>query len=39
MLSPLKWKHEDRVGLLIATAFGAVLGLAIGYWTAVGQEF
>ena len=31
MLNPLKWKYEDQVGLIIATAFGALLGLAIGY--------
>jgi uncharacterized membrane protein YeaQ/YmgE (transglycosylase-associated protein family) len=31
MLNPLKWKYEDQVGLIVATAFGAVLGLAIGY--------
>jgi len=31
MLNPLKWKYEDQVGLVVATAFGAVLGLAIGY--------
>ena len=37
MLNPLKWKHEDRVGLLVATAFGAALGLAIGY--SPGQEW
>jgi len=31
MLNPLKWKYEDQVGLIIATAFGALLGLADGY--------
>ena len=31
MLNPLKWKYEDRVGLITATAFGATLGLASGY--------
>jgi uncharacterized membrane protein YeaQ/YmgE (transglycosylase-associated protein family) len=31
MLNPRKWKHEDRVGLLIACAFGAVIGIALGY--------
>jgi len=31
MLNPLKWKYEDQVGLIIANAFGAMLGLAIGY--------
>jgi len=31
MINPLKWKYEDQVGLVTATSFGAVLGLAIGY--------
>jgi hypothetical protein len=31
MLNPLKWKYEDQVGLIVATSFGAVLGLAMGY--------
>ena len=31
MLNPLKWKYEDQVGLIIATAFGALLGLVNGY--------
>jgi hypothetical protein len=31
MLNPLKWKYEDQVGLLVATAFEAALGLATGY--------
>ena len=31
MLNPLKWKYEDQVGLITATAFGATLGLASGY--------
>jgi hypothetical protein len=31
MLNPLKWKYEDRVGLITATAFGAAVGIATGY--------
>jgi hypothetical protein len=31
MLNPLKWKYEDQVGLLVATAFEAALGLATAY--------
>ena len=31
MLNPLKWKYEDRVRLLIATAFGALFGFTNGY--------
>ena len=30
-LNPLKWKYEDQVGLITATAFGATFGLASGY--------
>ena len=37
MLKPLKWKYVDQVGLIIATAFGALLGLVIGY--SPGQEW
>jgi len=32
MLNPLKWKYEDQVGLIIATAFGALLGLTTDYF-------
>jgi CDP-diglyceride synthetase len=31
MLNPLKWKYEDQVGLITATAFGATFGLASSY--------
>ena len=31
MINPLKWKYEDRVGLLVAAIVGAVLGIATGY--------
>jgi prepilin signal peptidase PulO-like enzyme (type II secretory pathway) len=31
MFNPLKWEHEDRVRLLFAAAFGALLGFANGY--------
>jgi uncharacterized membrane protein YeaQ/YmgE (transglycosylase-associated protein family) len=31
MLNPLKWKYQDQVGLITATAFGALLGLVNGY--------
>ena len=47
MLNPLKWKYEDQVGLIIASAFGALLALANGYspghewsnllWAVVGE--
>ena len=30
MLNPLKWKYEDRVGLLVATLAGAALGIIAG---------
>ena len=30
MLNPLKWKYEDRVGLLVATLAGAGLGIVAG---------
>ena len=29
MLNPLKWKYEDRLRLLFATAFGAALGFTL----------
>jgi hypothetical protein len=31
MLNPLKWKFVDRVRLLFAIAFGAVVGFFNGY--------
>jgi nucleotidyltransferase/DNA polymerase involved in DNA repair len=31
MLNPRKWKYEDRLRLLFATAFGAALGFTNGY--------
>jgi hypothetical protein len=31
MLNPIKWKHEDQVGLLISIIAGAGLGIVIGY--------
>ena len=31
MLDPLKWKYEDRVGLLVSTIAGAGLGIVVGY--------
>ena len=31
MPNPLKWKHEDQVGLLVSTIAGAGLGIVIGY--------
>ena len=31
MLNPLKWKYEDRVGLLVSTIAGAGLGIVVGY--------
>ena len=31
MLNPLKWKYEDRLRLLFATVFGALLGFTNGY--------
>jgi uncharacterized membrane protein YeaQ/YmgE (transglycosylase-associated protein family) len=37
MLNPLKWKYEDQVGLIVATAFGALLGFVNGY--APGHEW
>jgi hypothetical protein len=37
MLNPLRWKYQDQVGLSVATAFGALLGLANGY--APGHEW
>ncbi len=30
MLNPLEWKPEHRAGLLVATAAGAALGVAVG---------
>jgi len=32
MLDPRKWKYEDRLGLLFAAAFGAVLGFTTDYF-------
>ena len=29
MPNPLKWKHEDQVGLLVSTIAGAGFGIAI----------
>jgi hypothetical protein len=31
MLDPRKWEYVDRLRLLIAAAFGALLGLTNGY--------
>jgi hypothetical protein len=31
MFNPRKWKYVDRVRLLFATAFGALLGFTNGY--------
>ena len=31
MLNPLKWKHEDQVGLLVSAIAGAGLGIVVGY--------
>jgi len=31
MPNPLKWKHEDQVGLLVSTIAGAGLGIVIGH--------
>jgi hypothetical protein len=31
MLDPRKWEHVDRLRLLIAVAFGALLGFTNGY--------
>jgi len=31
MLDPRDWKHEDRLRLLFAAAFGALLGFTNGY--------
>jgi hypothetical protein len=31
MLDPRKWEYVDRLRLLIAAAFGAMLGLTNGY--------
>jgi hypothetical protein len=34
MLNPLdEWKPEHRAGLLVASAGGAALGVAVGFWT------
>ena len=30
MLTPLKWKNEDQVGLLVATLAGAIFGVIAG---------
>jgi uncharacterized membrane protein len=30
MLNPLKWKHVDQARLLLAAAFGALLGFTTG---------
>jgi len=32
MLNPRKWKYEDRLRLLFAAAFGAVLGFTTDYF-------
>jgi hypothetical protein len=32
MLNPLKWKYEDRLRLLFAAGFGALLGLTTDYF-------
>jgi hypothetical protein len=47
MFNPLKWKQIDQARLLIATAFGALLGFTNGsgnvwfnlLWTLVGAVF
>jgi len=31
MINPLKWKDEDRGGLLVAAIAGAALGIVTGY--------
>jgi hypothetical protein len=31
MLNPLRWKYEDRVGLVVATIAGVGFGIVIGY--------
>ena len=31
MLNPLEWKHEDRLRLLFASGFGALVGFATDY--------
>jgi len=31
-LNPLKWKHEDRVRLLFAAGFGALVGFTTDYF-------
>jgi hypothetical protein len=39
ILNPLKWKPEHRVGLLVASAAGAALGVAIGFARMRGWQF
>jgi len=39
MLNPLKWKPEHRAGLLVATAAGAALGVAVGFSRLRGWRF
>jgi hypothetical protein len=32
MFNPRRWKYEDRLRLLFATAFGAVIGFTTDYF-------
>jgi len=33
MLNPLHWKAEHRVGLVVSSLAGAIIGLAVGFET------